>query len=316
MQNKPFKNLTIICPIYNEEKVIPLFFQRISPIIIDLSKNYCINLLFLNNASTDNTYAVLKNLHDLHDFVDVITLSKNMGYQRSLECGLVNATGDLIVFIDVDCEDPPEMIPEFIKLYEGGFDLVYGERVDREEAIILKSIRKFFYHLIRRLADEDILLYMAEFSLITSEVRDAILMDKNSFPFIRSSMARVGFNRIAVPYKRHKRIAGKTYYNYLTLTQFAIAGILSTTTLPLRVPIYLFPIWVMFTLIILIFEHTTDDSWLLVVNILFSALYFGGTVAFIALYVARIYKNSLGRPNYIVHKRYCHIHKIRLSDLR
>jgi dolichol-phosphate mannosyltransferase len=307
LENKTLPRLTIICPVYNEEKVVPLFFERALLVIKELSARYQVDLLFLNNASTDGTYQAIEKLRQEHAFVYVITLSSNVGYQRSLECGLRNAKGDVITFIDVDCEDPPEMILEFVKYYEQGYDLVYGERVDREEIRPIKMLRKLFYHIVHRVADEDIILYMAEFSLITAEVRDAMVQDHNSFPFIRSSIARVGFHRIGIPYKRHRRIAGETHYNLLGMTVFAIAGILSASTLPLRVPIYLLPFWLLLTAMLGAAQIATGDPWFLLANALSASAYLGGTAAFTALYVARTYKNGLGRPNYVIHRRYTHM---------
>lgn len=306
-ENKTLPRLTIICPVYNEEKVVPLFFERALPVIKELSARYQVDLLFLNNASTDGTYQAIEMLRQQHTFVYVITLSRNVGYQRSLECGLRNAKGDVITFIDVDCEDPPEMLLEFVRYYEQGYDIVYGERVDREETRPVKMLRKLFYHIVHRVADEDIILYMAEFSLMTAEVRDAVEDDHDSFPFIRSSIARVGFRRIGIPYKRHRRIAGETNYNLLGMTIFAIAGILSSSTLPLRLPIYLLPIWLLLTASLGAAQIATGNSWFLLANALSTCAYLGGTAAFTALYVARTYKNGLGRPNFVVHKRYTHM---------
>lgn len=299
--------LTIICPVFNEEKVISLFFERAFPVITVLSEHYQVNLLFLNNASTDETYEKINTIRQQHEFVYVITLSRNVGYQSSLECGLRNAIGDVFVFIDVDCEDPPEMLLEFARLHEQGYDLVYGERVDREEASLIKICRKAFYRIVRRVADEDIILYMAEFSLFTAEVRDAMVEDNNSFPFIRSSISRVGFHRIGIPYKRQRRIAGETHYNIIGMTVFAIASILSASTLFLRLPVYLLPFWLAFTLLFGALFIVKGNPWFLLANVFVACTYLGGTCAFVALYVARIYKNVLARPNFVVHKRFTHM---------
>lgn len=300
-------HLTIVCPVYNEALVVPLFFARVKAVIDDLSARYRVDLLFLNNASTDGTFEVIDGLRQEYSYVYVITLSANVGYQRSLECGLRNARGEIITFIDADCEDPPEMISEFVEYYEQGYDIVYGERVDREEIRAIKWLRKLFYHIVRRLADEDFILYMAEFSLLTSEVRDAMLRDHNSFPFIRSSIARVGFNRVGIPYKRHRRIAGETHYNLFGMTIFAVAGLLSASTLALRLPIYFFPFWLVATAVLGTLQIETGSPWFLLTNALLACAYLGGTVAFTALYVARTYKNGLGRPNYVIHRRYTHL---------
>lgn len=298
------KRLTVICPVYNEEHVVQLFIERFKPVAAELSSKYRVELLFLNNASTDRTLEVIEAIRVAVPWVYVLTLSANRGYQRSLECGLRNAKGDIFAFIDVDCEDPPEMILDFVRHYESGHDIVYGERVDREEGRFIKLMRKLFYQLVHRVADDDFILYMAEFSLFTSEVRDAIVDEKNnSFPFIRSSIARVGFSRIGIAYKRHSRIAGKTNYNFMGMAIFAVAGLLSASTLPLRLPIYLLPLWIIAITVLGVLWLETGSMWWGLADLLVVSSYIGSTLAFIALYVARTYKNGLGRPNYVIHKR-------------
>lgn len=303
MLNSNHQCLTIICPVYNEANVIPLFFDRIKLVIDKLSSKYRVELLFINNSSIDGTLAVLRELRSRFIFVRIITLSSNFGYQKSIECGLRHAKGDIFVFIDVDCEDPPEMLIDFVRGYENGYDIVYGARVDREENIAIKWLRKLFYKIARSVADDDFILYMAEFSLLTSEVREAIICDRSSFPFIRSSIARVGFNRLGIPYKRSRRIAGKTHYNFLGMSIFAVSGILASSTLALRLPIYILPFWLIGTAACGTLQIKTGNPWFLLINILMACLYIGWTVAFIALYVARTYKNGLARPNYIINKR-------------
>ena len=298
------KRLTIMCPVYNEEGVVPLFFARIRPIMEKLSSRYAVDLVFMNNASTDGTLAAIDRIRAQHPNVYVISLSRNVGYQRSLECGLRNAKGDLFVFIDVDCEDPPEMLLDFAAKYEEGFDIVYGERADREEPRAIRSARKLFYRIVRAVADEDIVLDMAEFGMFTAEVREAILQDNDSFPFIRSSISRVGFRRIGIPFKRQRRIAGETHYNLIGLTIFAIAGILTASTLPLRLPIYALPFWILSLIAIGIAYVLTGSPWAALSDVLLFAIYLGTSVAFIAIYVARTYKNGLGRPNFYIDHRH------------
>jgi glycosyltransferase involved in cell wall biosynthesis len=298
-----FKRITIICPVHNEALVIPLFFERINVVINMLTSRYQVQLLFINNASTDATLVVLKELSNSYPFIFFISLSANFGYQKSIECGLRNAKGDIFAFIDVDCEDPPEMLLDFVKAYEKGYDIVYGERLDRHENFLIKWFRNFFYRIARSVADDDFILYMAEFSLFTSEVRDALIIDSSSFPFIRSSIARVGFSRFNIPYKRQLRIAGKTHYNFLSMTIFAVSGILASSTLALRLPIYLLPFWLVSTFFLGALQIKTGSPWFLLINILLASLYVGWTIAFMALYVARSYKNGLGRPNFIINSR-------------
>ncbi|MEX3014525.1 glycosyltransferase family 2 protein [Gymnodinialimonas hymeniacidonis] len=300
-EGKP--RLSILCPVYNEENVVPLFWGRIAPVIKDLSAQFEVHLVFLDNCSTDATYDVIQALRADHDNIFLLRLSANVGYQKSLQCGLVTIESDVYAFIDVDCEDPPEMLKDFVEQYNEGYDIVYGIRKSRPESELLLFMRRGFYRVVRALADEDSILLMAEFSLFCREVRDAIINETNSFPFIRSNIARVGFRRKGVEYTRHHRIAGETNYNFSGMMVFAIAGILTTTTLPLRLPIYTFPFW-----LVLLFACgaagivTGSAWWFLCAFMLFSA-YVGFCLMFIALYLARSYKNTLGRPNATIHQR-------------
>jgi dolichol-phosphate mannosyltransferase len=295
--------LTIICPVHNEAKVIPLFYARMRPVMDELSKDYTVNLVFSNNASSDATLEVIESIRKEAKDVFVVSLAANVGYQRSLECSLRNCKGDLFAFIDADCEDPPEMILEFVRAHEQGFDIVYGERTDREESEYIKFLRKVFYRILRAMADDDVILDMAEFSLMTGEVRDAVIKDNTSYPFIRASISRVGFKRKGISYKRHARIAGKTHYNFIRLMEFALAGILSSSTLLLRVPIFVLPAWLLLMLVLPSAYLLTENKWFLVATFFAFATYVGATVSFIALYVARVLKNTLGRPNFVIDKK-------------
>jgi len=299
--------LTILCPCYNEEAVVPLFFKRLLPVIQALSTKYDVHVVFLNNASTDNTLSQINALREDWSDVYVVTFSRNVGYQRSVEGGLRNTDSDLYVIIDVDCEDPPELIPIFLEKFEQGFDIAYGERVDREEAAPIKAARRLFYRMLRRLADEEIILDMAEFALFTREVRDAIVQDHDSFPFIRSSIGRVGFRRVGIPFKRQQRIGGKTHYNFTAMVVFGVAGFLSASTLALRLPIYIFPFWLAALVLLGIWFASTGAGWAAVAAMLLFAAYVGLTLAFMSLYVARNYKNSLFRPNAYIDRRMSHL---------
>jgi glycosyltransferase involved in cell wall biosynthesis len=291
------KILSILVPVYNEENVIQLFFERMLPVYSELSKDFIFHLVFLNNASNDKTFEIIKRIREKHPFVFLLSLSKNVGYQRSLEFGLKNCLGDLFVFIDVDCEDPPEMILEFIKKHKEGFDIVYGERADRDELASIKFLRKVFYRVLRAIADEEVVLDMAEFSLMTNEVRQALIQDSSSFPFIRASIGRIGFRRAGIAYRRQKRIAGKTHYNVLGMITFAVAGMLSTSTLILRAVIYLLPVWIIGMVYIGLKAIQDSNPWMVVILLMFGFIYCGIALAFISIYLARIYKNTLGRPN-------------------
>lgn len=294
------KKLSIVCPVFNEAQTIPLFLQRLRPVTASLAEELSIEIIFVDNCSTDDTPNIVQALSEPSLEIYHIRLARNFGYQASLTCGLAHATGDIIVNIDVDCEDPPEMIPRFVEGWKQGYDVVYGVRRGRPEGRGLLFSRRLFYRLTRLVADSDFILDMAEFLLLTSTVRDAILRSRTTFPFIRSEVGYVGFRRLGIPYDRQQRIAGKSNYNLLGLLRFALAGMLSSSTFPLRLISYIgLPLFAL-NVVVLALElagvSRAAAEFLGRVNGAFLVM----TISFLAIYLARTYKNSMDRPIYIV----------------
>jgi glycosyltransferase involved in cell wall biosynthesis len=292
--------LIVICPVYNEQLALPLFFDRISKVKATIAQKCDLNLVIVDNCSEDQTKNIAKKLCEANNWVSYIRLSRNNGYQRSLECGLRSSIGDIYVMIDVDCEDPPEMIPQFLAEKENGFQVIYGERVDRDEPIFLKWMRKQYYHMTKMAADEGFNLYMAEFSMITREVRDALIRDSNSFPFFRASIARVGFRQKGIPYKRQPRVQGQTHYNFWGLVKFGLAGLFTSSTLFLRATAFAFLPW--FAILTALFAAGViqDDARYFWGAIWLGFGYMGAGLGGLSIYLARTYKNTLNRPNYFV----------------
>ena len=238
--NSKKKKISVICPVFNEENTISLYYERFQKAISCLKDRYHVELIFVNNCSEDNTLSLARNLHSQNSSVQVISLTRNFGYQASVLCGLSFATGDAVVVNDVDGEDPPELIPKFVDLWEKGYDIIYGKREKRPEFFGLTLCRKLFYRFTRAIADNDFILDMAEFSLFTRQVRREVLKTKTSFPFIRNELAYVGFRQIGVSYNREKRIGGKGNYIgfpliYIFNTMFLIAAVIFLSTYMARV---------------------------------------------------------------------------------
>jgi glycosyltransferase involved in cell wall biosynthesis len=292
--------VSIVCPVFNEEDCIPLFFSRLQTVVQGLEDRYRFELIFTNNGSTDRSVARILEIREKHPWVQLITLSRNFGYQASLLSGLSNAMGDLLVIIDVDCEDPPELIPVFLKGWEEGNDVVYGERINRPEAWWLKAARKLFYRLTRSIADSDFILDMAEFSLFTKRVRDVLCSNRSTFPFLRNEIAYAGFPRKAIPFTRLQRVHGQTHYRLLAMTQFAITGILSSSTFPLRAVAYFgIPIGAIdlgIALSRLASPYPEDLAPFFLLNLSFVVVALG----FASIYIGRIYKDGVGRPRFII----------------
>ncbi len=290
--------LTVLCPVFNEQQCVPLFYDRWAALTRALASRCDVELIFCNNCSTDATVELILDLRRQDPRVQLLTYTRNIGYQASLQGGLRQASGDAIAMVDVDCEDPPEMIAAFVDHWLGGNDLVYGERQKRTEPGWITMCRKIFYRLNRLVADSEIIVDMAEFCLIDKSVRDAILMGRNTFPFIRADIAALGLKRVGIPYDRHPRVAGTTHYNLLGMTRFAVAGILAGTTLPLRLALYLLAPVLVCNLAWMIVGPSTP-AWFHRA-VLLDLTYVSVFVAVAALYLARIYRNVIGRPQSVV----------------
>ena len=293
------KAIQVICPVYNEELNIDYFYGRYRAVRERIPEHYRLELTFVDNASTDRTAALIKELRAQDSSVQMITHSRNFGYQASLLCGLTNLDGDAYVIIDADCEDPPELIPEFIKRWEEGYDLVYGDRKWRSEHAAVATARRVFYRLTRKIADSDFIIDMAEFSLFSQRMRDEVLSNASTFPFVRSDLAYAGFSRFGIEYKREPRRFGKTHYNFWRMAKFALGGILSASTFPLRAVAYAGIPLVLIDLVAAILQIAgigVPVVAVLLVNLAFVCF----SLVSLALYVARISKDVIGRPVFIV----------------
>jgi len=304
LPNSQKKKISIVCPVFNEESTISLYYERFQKAISCLQDRYLIELIFVNNCSKDNTLSIAMNLHSQNSSVQVVSLTRNFGYQSSVLCGLNFASGDAIVINDVDGEDPPELIPKFVEQWEKGYDIIYGKRGKRSEFLGLTLCRKLFYRLTRAIADNDFILDMAEFSLFTKQVRDEVLKTKTSFPFIRNELAYVGFRQIGIPYNREKRIGGKGNYigfaGMFRMVQFAIAGILTASTFPLRLIFYL-AVPLLFSNFLLLFMYfLTPESIPIHLVYILNMMFLITAVTFLSTYMARVYKNGIQRPIFVV----------------
>ena len=302
MDRKPAQ-LLVICPIHNEEQNIAYFFDRLKTVLQSLDPSECAyQLLFTNNRSTDRSLSLIEELRNEHDWVGYLTLSRNHGYQLSVLTGMSAIKADLYMVCDVDCEDPPEMVSEFLTAIRAGNDLAYGIRNNRQEPWVISRFRALFYFFLRTLGDYRIVPYMAEFAMFKRCVRDVVIANHNTTPFLRAEFGYAGFNIVGVPYRREARRHGKTHYNFIGNVRFAIAGILSSTTFPLRAIFYTFPVISLVNLLVLIgfaagiLSLSASIVSLLSVNGIFAS----GSLAVLSIYLARTYQNGLRRKRFII----------------
>nr|WP_070959188.1 glycosyltransferase family 2 protein [Hyphomonas sp. Mor2] len=229
------KTISIISPCYNEEDNVENCYEKVKQIFEEHLPDYQRQHVFVDNDSSDGTVEKLRAIAEKDPAVGVVVNSRNFGVFRSSFNGLRHADGDaVLVMLPVDLQDPPEKLPEFVKLWESGYDIVAGARSNREESWLLRRTRWIFYRIVNSLSDFEISPDVGEFQLIDKKVHQAVLEHDDHYPYIRGIIASVGFKKVIVPYTWKARKRGVTKHNLLTLIDQAMNGIFSFTRAPLR----------------------------------------------------------------------------------
>jgi polyisoprenyl-phosphate glycosyltransferase len=229
--------ISIIVPVYNEQDSIAPFLEKILEILPKTGEEF--ELLFVNDGSSDNTFAVIKQAAIKENNIRIIDLSRNFGKEAALTAGLDLASGDVVIPIDVDLQDPPELILDFIAKWREGYDVVNGVRVDRSTDTALKrNSSKGFYRLFNRLSQTALPENVGDFRLMDRQVIEAIKRMPERNRFMKGIFAWVGFKTCEIPYVRPQRVAGTTSWNYWKLWNFALDGMFGYSTAPLRVWTY------------------------------------------------------------------------------
>lgn len=227
--------LSILIPVFNEEDGLEELHNRVSFVIEDLGCT-C-EIIYVNDGSRDRSRQVLDHLRTQDSRITLVDLSRNFGKEIALTAGLDKAVGDAVVILDADLQDPPELIPEFVRLWrEEGYDNVYGQRTRREGETWIKRLTAFgFYRVMRRLADFEMPADTGDFRLLSRRAITALGELREQHRFMKGLFAWIGFPSIGIPYVRDPRHAGSTKWNYLKLFGLAVEGITSHSFLPLRV---------------------------------------------------------------------------------
>ena len=229
------KKITIVSPCYNEEENVRGCHEAVRALFEGPLAGYEREHIFADNASEDATADILREIAANDTNVKVILNSRNFGPFRSMFNALRYATGDaVVVFLAVDLQDPPEVIVEFVRYWEGGAEVVAGARTNRQESFALRSSRAVFYRLVNLLSDIDIPLNVGEFQLLDRKVWKALMQHNDHYPYVRGLIASLGFRRVIVPYQWKTRKAGISKNNLPRLIDQALNGIFSFTNAPLR----------------------------------------------------------------------------------
>jgi glycosyltransferase involved in cell wall biosynthesis len=230
--------ISVVVPAYNEQEVLPEFHRRLETVLTGLQTPS--EIVYVDDGSKDSTPNVLRQLASLHGNVSLVALSRNFGKEIALTAGLDHARGEVVVVIDADLQDPPELIPELVKGWQEGFDVVYAKRTSRQgETFLKKATAKVFYRAIRAVSRVEIPEDTGDFRLLSRRAVDALKKLREQHRFMKGLFAWIGFPQKAVCYQRDVRYAGETKWNYWRLWNFAIEGITSFTIAPLKVATYM-----------------------------------------------------------------------------
>lgn len=299
--------LSIVVPVYNEQEVLSEFHRRLSAVISNL--NTINEIIYINDGSTDDSLALLNLLYDSDEQVALVDLSRNFGKEIALSAGLHKAQGDAVVVIDADLQDPPELIPQLLAEWQGGYDVVYCKRKRRAGESIFKKITAHgFYRIMQKLGRVKLPEDTGDFRLLSRRAVDALNTLGEHHRFMKGLFTWIGFRQKAVLYDRDPRQAGETKWNYWRLWNFALEGITSFTTAPLKFATYIgfvtaFGAFIYGTIMIvrtLIYGNPVPGYPSLIVIVLF----LGGAqlmaIGVLGEYIGRIFTETKRRPLYFL----------------
>jgi polyisoprenyl-phosphate glycosyltransferase len=305
------QRLSIVVPVLNEEDAIELFLQRVIPILAGVEE-LTHEIIFVDDGSTDRTCRVVEAAHLKDSSVCLLRLTRNFGKEAALTAGLEAASGDAVVPMDVDLQDPPELLVDFVRLWREGYDVIYGQRVDRGSDTAAKSgSAGMFYTLFNRLSSLQIQPNVGDFRLLSRPALDATLQLRERNRFMKGIFAWVGFRSIGVPYTRPVRSVGTSKFNYWKLWNFALDGLTSFSTVPLRLWTYIggavAVISVLYTLTIILQTLFYGRSVPGYASLMAVVLMLGAvqliSLGIIGEYLGRLYIESKQRPIYLVREQ-------------
>ena len=301
--------LSVIIPAYNEEEVLPEFYNRLASILDKLSLKS--EMVFVNDGSADGSLALLNSLRNKDPRVCIVDLSRNFGKEIAVSAGLDFAQGDAVVIIDADLQDPPELIADFVEKWREGNDVVYAKRIAREGETVLKKVTAhYFYRFMQNVSHVKIPEDTGDFRLLSRRAVDSLKELREQHRFMKGLFSWIGYPQVEVLYKRDPRFAGQTKWNYWKLWNFAIEGITSFTIAPLKIATYLGLSTALFSLSYALFvvmktlmlgKDVPGYASLIVVM-----LFMGGvqliTLGIMGEYIGRIFNETKRRPLYFINK--------------
>ena len=304
MSDRP--KITVIAPVYNEEGVVNEFYKRLKAVLQNIGTH---EIVFVNDGSSDSSYQKLCDIRQNDPAVRVLNFSRNFGHQIAVKAGIDHANGEVVIIMDTDLQDPPEVIPDFIKKQKEGYDVVYAVRAKREgESWFKKWTASLYYRIMKRIVHIDMPLDAGDFRLITRPVADAVRRFGEKSPYIRGLISWVGFRQIGIPIHRQARFAGETKYSLKKMCAFAWSGVTHFSFLPLQISTFIGILTSVICVAFIVLAvyariglNIAVPGW---ASIMVAVLFLGSvqliTLGILGSYLARNYDEARNRPLYIL----------------
>ncbi len=301
---------SVIVPLYNEELVIEESYKRLKTIMDSIRERY--EIIFVNDGSRDKTRAIVESICKKDRNIRLVNFSRNFGHQAAITAGMDSSLGDAVIIIDADLQDPPEIIPDMIRKWKEGYEVVYGKRTVREgETFFKKFTAGVYYRLLKSMTSIEIPVDTGDFRLIDRKVCDALMSLPEKNRYVRGLVSWVGFKQTYVEYARQERFAGNTKYPLKKMMKLAFDGVTSLSYKPLVIASYLGGITLaagVISFLAIFIGNIAGNLKLLDLGLLLSInlIMFGLVFCFIGImgqYTGRIFDESKGRPLFIIESR-------------
>lgn len=297
---------SFIVPIYNEEETLAELYRRVSAVMARMDGP--VELVLINDGSRDRSLQLIRDMHHLDQRVCYLSFARNFGHQIAVTAGLNFVRGQVIIILDADLQDPPELIPDMIEKWRQGYQVVYAQRSQRhKESWFKRFTAYFFYRLLKRLADVDIPTDTGDFCLMDRQVVDVFNAMPERNRYLRGLRTWVGFQQTAIRFERDPRFAGEVKYTFAKSLALAVNGLVSFSKVPLRISTYVGLLAavaaILMALLVLYWRIFVPHSPLTGFTIILVAVFFLGAVQLVSIgilgeYVGRIYEEVKGRPLY------------------
>lgn len=296
--------ISVVVPVFNEEKNIPLLYDAVT----DILHNYDYELIFVDDGSSDQSWRVLQTYAAYDERIKILKLSRNFGHQAALMAGYDHACGDAIISMDADLQDPPALIADMIHAWKQGSAIVYARRKNRDDGFLKKLTASWYYWLLNQVSDVNIPRNVGDFRLIDKQVLRVLLQSKEKASYWRGMVAWTGFSHTFIDFERPNRHAGVTGYTWKKMFKLAFDGITGFSLFPLKIAAFVgvfviisgCAMFAYITIDALFFKiHYPLFKWLVTIIYIFLGVNFL-LLWLLGEYIGRIYEQERGRPLYIV----------------